>query len=37
MWTRLWPDVPDDDIPIDSVTNGVHFDTWISHQIGRSL
>lgn len=28
MWKSLWPDVPDPEIPIDHVTNGVHTDTW---------
>jgi len=29
MWRHLWPDVPEDKIPIDHVTNGVHVPTWI--------
>ncbi|MDX9787971.1 MAG: alpha-glucan family phosphorylase [Desulfobacterales bacterium] len=29
MWQSLWPDVPEDHIPIDYVTNGVHVPTWI--------
>ena len=29
----LWPNVPDDDIPIDSVTNGVHPTSWISYDM----
>jgi starch phosphorylase len=29
MWQSLWPDVPEEKIPIDSVTNGVHVPTWI--------
>ena len=35
MWQTLWPGVPVDDIPIDSVTNGVHLETWISHDIAN--
>ncbi|MHC4661665.1 MAG: alpha-glucan family phosphorylase [Planctomycetota bacterium] len=31
MWHDLWPDVSEDDVPITSVTNGVHYPTWISH------
>ena len=30
MWSRLWPDVPEDEAPIGHVTNGVHTRSWIS-------
>ena len=30
MWQSMWPEVPEQDIPIDSITNGVHFPTWVS-------
>ena len=30
MWKAIWPGVPEDEIPIGSVTNGVHFRSWIS-------
>jgi starch phosphorylase len=29
MWHSLWPDLPEDKVPIDHVTNGVHVPTWI--------
>ena len=29
MFSDLWPDVPDDEVPIGSVTNGVHSGTWV--------
>ena len=29
MWQGLWPELPEDDVPIDSVTNGIHVPTWI--------
>ncbi len=29
MWRSLWPDLPEEKIPIDHVTNGVHVPTWI--------
>ena len=29
MWHSLWPDTPEDEVPIDYVTNGVHVPTWI--------
>ena len=28
MWHVLWPDVPEEQVPIKSVTNGVHLPTW---------
>jgi starch phosphorylase len=28
MWQSLWPDLQEDQIPIDHVTNGVHVATW---------
>ncbi|NVM21544.1 MAG: alpha-glucan family phosphorylase [Desulfobacterales bacterium] len=29
MWQDLWPDLPEEEVPIDHVTNGVHVPTWI--------
>ena len=29
MWQSLWPNVPVGNIPIDSITNGVHVPSWI--------
>ncbi|MCM2285176.1 MAG: alpha-glucan family phosphorylase [Desulfobacula sp.] len=33
MWHSLWPDVPEDEVPIDHITNGVHVPTWIEPKI----
>jgi starch phosphorylase len=33
MWHPLWPDRPVDDVPITSITNGVHRRTWISDEL----
>ncbi len=30
MWKGVWPGVPEDEIPISSITNGVHPNTWVS-------
>jgi starch phosphorylase len=30
MFTDLWPGVPRDEIPITSITNGVHLGSWLS-------
>ena len=34
MWKALWPDLPDHEIPILSVTNGVHTASWVSDEMG---
>jgi starch phosphorylase len=33
MWQPLWPDTPEDQVPITSITNGVHVPTWISPRL----
>jgi glycogen phosphorylase len=30
MWKNIWPDLPDAEIPITSITNGVHTRSWLS-------
>jgi starch phosphorylase len=30
MWRTIWPDLPDAEIPIGAVTNGVHTHSWVS-------
>jgi len=35
MWHGLWSEVPEDDVPIAHVTNGVHVSTWISAELNR--
>lgn len=35
LWDSAWPDLPEDQVPIDSITNGVHLPTWVSHDIGE--
>jgi glycogen phosphorylase len=32
MWHKLWPQLPRYEIPIEGVTNGVHTNSWISHE-----
>lgn len=34
MWAGIWPALPDMDIPIQSVTNGIHIPSWISDDMG---
>jgi starch phosphorylase len=33
LWKRIWPQLPEDDIPIMHVTNGVHYRSWISKEM----
>jgi starch phosphorylase len=33
MWNELWPDMAEDDVPITSVTNGVHTTTWLARRM----
>jgi starch phosphorylase len=33
MWRPLWPELPADEVPITSITNGVHGRTWISDEL----
>ena len=35
MWRKLWPDLPEGEVPITSVTNGVHPNTWISPELAQ--
>jgi starch phosphorylase len=30
MWKAIWPDLPEVEIPITSVTNGIHTQSWLS-------
>ena len=33
MWQPIWPDLPSDEVPVKSITNGVHVPTWIAAPI----
>ncbi|HEV3197671.1 MAG TPA: alpha-glucan family phosphorylase [Bryobacteraceae bacterium] len=35
MWNGIWPGVPEDEVPIGHVTNGVHFRSWISLEMNQ--
>ncbi|HLM65840.1 MAG TPA: alpha-glucan family phosphorylase, partial [Acidimicrobiales bacterium] len=37
MFGDLWPGVPEDEVPIGSITNGVHAHTWASPEISDLL
>lgn len=34
MWQWMFPGVPTDEIPITAITNGIHVQTWTSHEMG---
>jgi starch phosphorylase len=34
MWQHLWPGVTEPEVPITSITNGVHTHTWIAREFG---
>jgi starch phosphorylase len=33
LWAAVWPGVPPAEIPIQSITNGVHTRSWLSHDM----
>jgi starch phosphorylase len=35
MWKQMWPGVPESDVPIQHVTNGVHTRFWVSSDMAR--
>jgi starch phosphorylase len=37
MWHNIWPQVPPDEVPIKSVTNGIHTRSWLSPDISFLL
>jgi len=37
MWSHLWPTLPEVDIPIESITNGIHIPSWISSDMASLL
>jgi starch phosphorylase len=37
MFSDLWPDVPAEEVPIGSITNGVHAHTWVAPEVADLL
>jgi starch phosphorylase len=33
LWESAWPQLPEEQVPITSITNGVHLPTWVAHDI----
>ena len=37
MWRALWPELPVDEVPIASITNGIHTASWLSREMQELL
>ncbi|HYE88147.1 MAG TPA: alpha-glucan family phosphorylase [Vicinamibacterales bacterium] len=37
MWRPMWPDTPADQLPVRSITNGVHVPTWLASEVQEML
>lgn len=37
MWKNTWPELPEEQLPLTSITNGVHTRTWMSGQMAALL
>ena len=35
MWNHIWAGVPEAEVPIGHVTNGVHFRRWVSFEMNQ--
>ena len=35
MWQSVWPNIPSAEVPIASITNGVHMMSWLSQDMNR--
>ncbi|MCS6852206.1 MAG: glycosyltransferase family 1 protein [Gemmataceae bacterium] len=35
MWRNIWPDLPEAEVPITSITNGIHTRTWIAPEMSQ--
>src|SRR5205085_12638609 len=33
MWQFLWPGIDAEEVPIDSITNGIHTPSWIAPEL----
>ena len=33
MWKELWPELPEEEVPIRAITNGIHTRSWLSHEM----
>jgi starch phosphorylase len=35
MWNEIWPTLPANEVPISSITNGVHTQSWLSPEVAQ--
>ena len=35
MWSDIWPGVPEMEVPVGHITNGVHFRSWVSFEMNQ--
>jgi starch phosphorylase len=35
MWRNIWPDLPEAELPITSITNGVHTRSWLAPEMAQ--
>lgn len=35
MWKSIWPDLPEAEVPITSITNGVHTQSWLAAEVSQ--
>ncbi len=35
MWNDIWPTLPTNEVPIGSITNGVHTQSWLAPEMGK--
>ncbi len=33
MWKNVWPGIPEDEVPIKSIVNGIHVRSWVSNDM----
>ena len=37
LWHEVWPGAPREEVPITSITNGTHLESWVSPEMSRLL
>ncbi|OQX03760.1 MAG: alpha-glucan phosphorylase [Desulfobacteraceae bacterium IS3] len=33
LWAHIWRDLPENEVPITHITNGIHIPSWLSHEM----
>ena len=37
MWQKMWPNLPENEVPIGHITNGIHIASWVSADLKHLL